>query len=404
MERIKVLKFGGSSLADKYKIKNVASIIKNEHINNIGMVIVVSAMGKTTAELIDVASDFSPELSLREMDMLLTSGERVSASLLTMALNALGVKAISFTGSQAGIITDDSHTNARIIEVRPWRVKNALEEDYVVVVSGFQGVSFKKEITTLGRGGSDTTAAALAAALKVDVCEIYSDVDGVYAADPTIVGYDSKISSLTYEEMQEFSEAGAKVLHPKSVEFAKNADVPIVCKSAFNIENEGTIIKNLEGRIKPRIVGIASEENVVMISFRETMSDDYFISLTNFLSEKGFKLKQITTFNSGTGCMGAFVLSKKDNYAVSLSLKNEIFAKEWISIDNDLSAVSLVGSGITDTMAILIKTSYLLREHGISLKSIHTSSFRISYIIKREHLDAAVKLLYTLIDNKYKKG
>ncbi len=401
MKQMKVLKFGGSSLADKEKIKNVASIVKTESSKDIGIVVVVSAMGKTTNSLIDMASDFSPDLSLREMDMLLTSGERVSASLLTMALNAIGVKAISFTGSQAGIITDDSHTNARIIEVRPWRVKNALEDDYVVVVSGFQGVSFKKEITTLGRGGSDTTAAALAAALKVDVCEIYSDVDGVYSADPSIVGYDSKIPSLTYEEMQELSEAGAKVLHPKSVEFAKNSNIPLVCKSTFNIENEGTIIKNLEGRIKPRIVGIASEEKVVMISFKESMKETDFISITEFLSEKGFKLKQITTFNAGSGCVGAFVLSEKDNYAVSLLLKDDIFAKDWISIDNNVAAVSLVGSGITDTMSILLETSAMLRKNGIMLKSIHTSSFRISYLIRRENLNDAVKLLYTLIDKKY---
>ncbi|HNT28965.1 MAG TPA: aspartate kinase, partial [bacterium] len=208
MTRPLVMKFGGSSLADTEKIGAIADIVVRRRRQDAPVVVVVSAMGRTTDGLIEQARDFSQRPDLREMDMLLTAGERISAALVAIALNARGVRAVSLTGSQAGIITDDAHTNARIIEVRPFRVKKALEEGCVVVVGGFQGVSFSKEVTTLGRGGSDVSAVALAAALGAATCEIYSDVTGVYAADPRIVKEPERIAALGYQEMQELAEAG----------------------------------------------------------------------------------------------------------------------------------------------------------------------------------------------------
>ena len=258
-----VLKFGGSSLADIEKIKNVAKIILNKKKDFDNIVVVVSAKRGVTENLMKDASFFK-NVSPREMDMLLTAGERVSGALMSMALENFGAKAVSLTGSQAGIITDDNHTNARIIEIRPSRVLSFLKQGRIVVVGGFQGVSFKKEVTTLGRGGSDISAVALASALNADRCEIYSDVDGVFSTDPTLVKNVKKIDKLSFQEMQEFSESGAKVLNPKAVEFAKNNNVEIICKSTFEPENSGTVIKNLEGRIKPKVVGIAFQQEIVM--------------------------------------------------------------------------------------------------------------------------------------------
>jgi len=212
-ERVVVLKFGGSSLSSTESIDKVVSIINNRVKEGFKVVAVVSARGKTTEMLLDDARKYAPEGNPREFDMLLTTGERASAAIIAMALSSSGISSISLTGSQAGIITDDKHTNARIVEVRPHRVRSAINEGKVVVIGGFQGVSFKKEVTTLGRGGSDTTAVAMAAALNAEKCEIFSDVDGVYNADPTIISEAKLLEEVSYQEMQELSEAGAKVLH-----------------------------------------------------------------------------------------------------------------------------------------------------------------------------------------------
>src|SRR5438874_5268964 len=258
-----VQKYGGSSVADVERIQRVAARVAQTRAEGHQVVVVVSAMGDTTDELLGLARQVSPDPHRRELDMLLTAGERISMALLGMALHASGVEAVSFTGSQSGIITDGAHTNARILEVRPVRIHEALEKGKVVIVAGYQGVSREKEITTLGRGGSDTTAVALAAALDADVCEICSDVDGVFSADPRIVAGARRLSELSHEEMQELALGGAKVLNAQAVEFARDRGITIHARSTF-VSGPGTLIKKSEGR-ELRISGVAPDSEILVV-------------------------------------------------------------------------------------------------------------------------------------------
>jgi len=398
MKSLLVMKFGGSSLADVERIERVADIVLQRVRSGHAVVVVVSAMGKTTDTLIAQAHRIASSPNLREMDMLLTAGERISAALLTIALNARGTRAVSLTGSQAGIITDDNHTNARIIEVRPYRVLQALEGGCIVVVGGFQGVSFTKEVTTLGRGGSDTTAVALASALDAKECEIYSDVAGVFDADPRLVPEPKRIPMLGYQEMQELAEAGAKVLHPKAVEFAKLKGTVIHCKSTFAPEAEGTIIANLEGRIKPRIVGIATEEKVILVHVYEECPDTLATveDVVAFTEERALKVKQVSFHCAHNGGMvGSVIIPEKENYHLAQVLE-EMKSRFGTAVDvhGGLSALSLVGAGITERHDILLNAIRLLKEHRIGAVSFHTSSFRISILVKREFFAEAARLLH----------
>jgi aspartate kinase len=398
MNDVVVMKFGGTSVADHERIQRVVELIKGKRQAGLRVVVVVSARAKMTDELIGDAKAFGPEPAPREMDMLLTSGERISASLLSIALNAAGVAAISFTGSQAGIITDDAHTNARIIEVRPYRVLKSLEQNQVVVVGGFQGVSFKKDVTTLGRGGSDISAVALASALNARVCEIYSDVDGVYAADPAVIPDPRKIPEMSYQEMQEMAEAGAKVLHPKSVEFAKLKETIIHAKSTFEPDGNGTIIKNLEGAIKPRVVGVASEEKVVLLNCSDPDQGRpmNIARLIDLLTTREVRVKQIAFHASKEGgLVGSLVVPERENYHLEsvLSLVREQFV-DCVTIFDHLAAVSLIGAGITDRHHYLQDALQLFADNAIPVFSFHTSSFRISLLSDRAHLQRAIRLFY----------
>ena len=247
--KIIVQKYGGSSLADIEKIKKIAGKIADKYKNGYSLTVVVSAPGKTTNKFVEMANEISIKPAKREMDMLLSVAERISMSLLCIALNEIGIEAISLTGSQAGIITNDCHNDARVIEVRPFRVEDELRNGKVVVVGGFQGVSYKKDITTLGRGGSDTSAVALAAALNAEACEIYSDVDGVYSSDPSVVKHTFHLPEISYQQMQEMSMAGAKVLNAQAVEFAKEKNIAIYARSTFNPGKE-TVIRKITFGIK----------------------------------------------------------------------------------------------------------------------------------------------------------
>ena len=255
MNRIIVQKYGGSSVADPDKIKKIATIVSAVKREGFGVAVVVSAMGKTTNSLIELAHSVSSDPPKREMDMLLSAGERITMSLLCMALNDLGVDAISLTGSQSGIITNDRHTDARVIEVRPIRVQDEMAKGKVVVIGGFQGVSYKRDITTLGRGGSDTSAVALAAALNAERCEIYSDVDGVYTADPVLIKEAKHLPEISYQQMQEMSTSGAKVLNAQAVQFAKEAGIIIYARSTFNPGKE-TVIKTISSGETKGVTGI----------------------------------------------------------------------------------------------------------------------------------------------------
>src|SRR5580765_4068675 len=269
---IVVQKYGGSSMADVSRIRKVAERVMKTRRDGHDVVVVVSAMGKTTDELLALAKQVSPNPSRRELDMLLTSGERIAMALLSMAIRELGGDAISFTGSQSGIITNDRHVDARILEVRPFRVQDELARGKVVVVAGYQGVSYRKEVTTLGRGGSDTTAVAMAAALDAEYCEICSDVDGVYSADPRVVSAARRIGTLSYEETQEMAESGAKVLNAQAVEFAKDKGIAIYARATASPlpgadpSADGTVVRRYPPRSPGAVAGVASERDVLVIS------------------------------------------------------------------------------------------------------------------------------------------
>src|SRR5467141_3320759 len=272
---IVVQKYGGSSVADVSRIKQVADRVMRTRREGHDLVVVVSAMGDTTDDLLGLAKQISANPDRRELDMLLSAGERISMALLSLAIRELGGDAVSFTGSQSGIITSDRHVDARIIEVRPVRVQDELARGKIVVVAGYQGVSYRREVTTLGRGGSDTTAVAMAAALGAEYCEICSDVDGVYTADPRVVPAATRIGTLSYEETQELAESGAKVLNAQAVEFAKEKEIAIYARATSSAlpgadpSKDGTVVRKSPPRLPGSVVGVASEEQVVMIQSRK---------------------------------------------------------------------------------------------------------------------------------------
>ncbi len=397
MQPVLVMKFGGSSLADAARVERAARLAVRRRRQGHAVVVVVSARAGVTDGLIAEARAVTPRPEPREMDMLLTAGERLSSALFSITLNALGEPTISLTGSQAGIITDDQHTNARIIEVRPYRVRRALEEGKMVVVGGFQGVSFRKDVTTLGRGGSDTSAVALAAALEAVRCEIYSDVDGVYSADPRLVPEPRRIEEISYQEMQELAEAGAKVLHPQSVEFAKIAGTILYARATDDADGPGTVIRNLEGRIRPRVVGVASEERVVLLTSRTRAPADRLpLELMELSARHHLKTKQLSLHRSSNGeQVLSLIAPEKENYHLEAVLE-EIGASlgDSLQVRRDCSAVSMVGAGITERYDILLEAARALEEEQILPLACHTSSFRISWILPRQRHEEAVRLLH----------
>ena len=393
-----VLKFGGTSMADSEHIGQVADIVLRKRSAGYRVVVVVSAQARQTDGFIDEARSFTPNPSPREMDMLLSSGERISAALLSIALNAKNCPALALSGSQAGIITDDNHTNARIIEIRPSRVHQALQQGSVPVVGGFQGVSFKKEVTTLGRGGSDVTAVALASALEAETCEIYSDVNGVFTADPRVVEKASRLEELSYQEMQELGEAGARVLHPGSVEFAKIKKTIIHAKCTMEPDGAGTLIRDLEGRIKPRIVGVAHEEKIILLQVdaEDGKEVENLSRLAGFFENEGLKTKQMS-FHPGprNALCGSLVIPEKENYHLESVLgRLRGLAEPRVRILRDYSAVSLIGSGITDRHAFLLDSLALLRNLEIAIAGLHTSSFRITFLPHRSRMQDAVRAFH----------
>ncbi len=304
-----VQKYGGSSVADVQKLKAVASRVMRTRQQGHDVVVVVSAMGHTTDELLTLARQVSTNPDRRELDMLLSAGERISMALLSMSIRELGGDAISFTGSQSGIITNDRHVDARIIEVRPFRIQDELTRGRIVVVAGYQGVSYRKEVTTLGRGGSDTTAVALAAALDAEFCEICSDVDGVYSADPRVVTTAQRIGSLSYEETQEMAEAGAKVLNAQAVEFAKEKGIAIYARATHgplpgpDPSSDGTVVRRSPPRMPGTVVGVASERDVVILD-----SNAEAAKVLSLLDERGVPGKQLHIFDDR-----ATVVISRDN-------------------------------------------------------------------------------------------
>lgn len=344
-----VQKFGGSSVADTERIKLVARRVVDTRKAGNDVVVVVSAMGKTTDSLLSMATEINPSPSTRELDMLLTVGERITTALLSMAIQSLGVDAISFTGSQCGIMTSASHSNARIIEVRPFRVADELEAGKVVIVAGFQGTSYKREITTLGRGGSDTTAVALAAALDAEQCEIYSDIEAVHTADPRVVLDAQKLSEVTYDEMLNLSRHGARVLNAEAVEFARRAGIAVYTKSTFEPGAEGTVVRANPPVDERAITGVASRKDVLALEVRDI--PDGTGAMERLLAlEEPHPLYVCTGF--GGACADLFVYAENESMDVGSRLAQAMEGFEGETrLVRDLGTVTLVGDALSTAAA-----------------------------------------------------
>jgi aspartate kinase len=394
---IVVQKYGGSSVADVQKLQKVADRVMQTVALGHQVVVVVSAMGDTTDELLGLAKQVSANPDRRELDMLLSAGERISMALLSMAIRERGGDAISFTGSQSGIITNDRHVDARIIEVRPFRVQDELDRGKVVVVAGYQGVSYRKEITTLGRGGSDTTAVAIAAALGAEWCEICSDVDGIYTADPRVVPKARRIRALSYEETQELAESGAKVLNAEAVSFAKEKGIAIYARATvgplpgIDPSRDGTIVRKFAPRNPSSVVGIAAETEVVMIQGRESNR------LLAVLDDFGTPGKQMHLISSGSTQDGLTVIISKENLHQEQKLREALIAIGAPVTWNDaLGAVSIVGAGINASHKKILRGSAALEAIHISVSAVATSSFRVTWLIDRPRLEEAARMLHHL--------
>ena len=387
-----VQKYGGSSVADVQKLKAVAGRVMRTRELGHDVVVVVSAMGDTTDDLLAMAKQVSASPDRRELDMLLSAGERISMALLSMAIRELGGDAISFTGSQSGIITNDRHIDARIIEVRPFRVQDELSRGRIVVIAGYQGVSYRKEITTLGRGGSDTTAVAMAAALDAEYCEICSDVDGVYSADPRVVPAARRIGTLSYEETQEMAESGAKVLNAQAVEFAKERGIAIYARATKgplpgpDPSSDGTVVRRSPPRLPGTVVGVASERDILMLESESQPAD-----VLALLEERGVPGKQLHIFRDRTT-----IAISRENLHDEQRLRDSVSARlgSRARMVDGLAAVSVVGAGINATYANVRAGAGALAAAGIEPAGASTSSFRITWMIPRERTDEAVRLLH----------
>jgi aspartate kinase len=398
-----VQKYGGSSVADAERIKRVAERITQTKKAGNDVVVVVSAMGDTTDELIDLAQRIVPVPEGREFDMLLTAGERISMALLAMAINSLGYKAESFTGSQAGVLTTSVHGKARIVNITPGRVENSVAEGNIAIVAGFQG--FSKEtmnITTLGRGGSDTTAVALAAALKADVCEIYTDVDGVFTADPRIVPTARRLSTVTYEEMLELAACGAKILHLRSVEYGRRYHVPIHVRSSFSGRDGTTVTGSIEelsvedaiisgvahdrSEVKVTVVNVPDKPGEAAAIFRELADAEINIDMI---------VQNISTGGTGRTDV-SFTLPTTDGPTALAALKRVQDAIGFTDLlyDDHIGKLSLIGAGMRSHPGVSARFFTALADAGVNVEMISTSEIRISVICRDTDLDVAVRAVH----------
>jgi aspartate kinase len=392
-----VQKYGGSSLADVDKIMKVAELIARVKQQGMDVAVVVSAMGKTTNQLVNMAHSISPNPSRREMDMLLSTGERITMSLLCMALHQMGVESVSLTGSQCGIITNHRHNDAQVIEVRPFRVQDELAEGKVVVVGGFQGVSYKRDITTLGRGGSDTTAVALAAALDAERCEIYSDVDGVYSADPSVVAEARHLPEISYPVMQEMSAAGAKVLNAQAVQFAKEKQIAIYAGSSFDRRKETIVRKIAQGRVVG-VQAVVSEKEITRLRIKGKTALSDFSWASAFLEREQVPMKEVHVTeisDDPNPSRASFIVSSTNIYGwTEIKAKMEQHLGDAVQFDTHLSALSLIGEGLNRDNTTLIEAITLLEQHNIPIAGVTTTSFRISLLVPREKIDESVRLCH----------
>ena len=400
-----VQKYGGSSVADAEGMKRVAARIVAAKKAGNQVVVVVSAMGDTTDELIDLANQVSPIPPGRELDMLLTAGERISMALLAMAINNLGFEAQSFTGSQAGVITDSTHGKARIIDVTPGRIREAIDGGNIAIVAGFQGISQDtKDITTLGRGGSDTTAVALAAALDADVCEIYTDVDGIFSADPRAVPAARKLSTVTYEEMLELAAAGAKVLHLRCVEYARRYNLPIHVRSSFSpLEGTWVVENHPEGDTMEQaiIAGVAHDKSeakvtIVGVPDRTGVAARIFQALADNDLNIDMIVQNVSAAATGLTDI-SFTLPKADGAEATTVLKKIQGEVGFASIqyDDTIGKLSLVGAGMRSHPGVTATFFASMAEAGVNIEMISTSEIRISVIVREGDLERAARAAHT---------
>jgi aspartate kinase len=402
-----VQKYGGSSVADAERIKRVAERVVARRKAGDDIVVVVSAMGDTTDELRDLASQISPVPPGRELDMLLTAGERISMALLAMAIHNLGYEARSYTGSQAGVITTAAHGRARIIDVTPGRLRGALDEGAVVIVAGFQGVAqTTKDVTTLGRGASDTTAVALAAALRADVCEIYTDVDGVYTADPRIVPNARHIGQITYEEMLELAACGAKVLHLRSVEYARRSAIPIRVRSSYSTRPGTLVTGSMEDLSveQAMITGVAhdrSEAKITVVGVPDEPGQAARIFETIAAADLDIDMivQNISTMTTGVDGRYtdiSFTLPQADGPAAMSTLTKiqERVGFRDLLYDDHVGKVSLIGAGMRSHPGVAARFFAALGDAGVNIEMISTSEIRVSVVCRDTDLDAAVRAVH----------
>ncbi|MBY0595272.1 aspartate kinase [Bacillus bingmayongensis] len=395
METI-VQKFGGTSVGSIQRIQHVADLIIEEYERGHSVVTVVSAMGKSTDELVALATAITENPSKREMDMLLTTGEQVTISLLTIALQAKGYDAISLTGWQAGITTESVHSSARITDINTERIQSHLQKGTIVIVAGFQGLSEENEITTLGRGGSDTTAVALAAVLKAKKCDIYTDVTGVYTTDPRVVKDAYKLDEISYDEMLELANLGAGVLHPRAVEFAKNHNVILEVRSSMEQEN-GTIVRGECNMEQQSIVkGIAFEDNITRVTIKglkQGSLSTVFSTLAAAHINVDIIIQSIT--NEGTVHLSFSIHSNDLRETLEVLEQNqEALQYESVEYENHLAKVSIVGSGMVSNPGVAADMFSTLKDENIHIKMVSTSEIKVSVVIDRLHLVDGVEALH----------
>jgi aspartate kinase len=395
-----VMKFGGTSVADAERLKRAARRIVAKREDGTRVVAVLSARGKETDALIAAANEVSPNPDPREMDMLLSTGERVSCALCAMAINDLGHRAISLTGSQAGIVTDTSHTKARILEVRADRIRDALAEDSIVLVAGFQGVSTARDVTTLGRGGSDTTAVALAAAIGAEICEIYTDVDGVFSADPRIVPDARKLPVVSFEEMLEMSSSGAGVLQLRSVEYARNHGVKIHCRSSFN-DRPGTVVLGEQETMEhPLITAVTHSTGEARVTLKGVPDTPGIAGrVTTALADANVNIDMIIQnepVSEGHRADMSFTVPRDDIPSAQAAI--EPIAQELgieIATDPAMGKVSIVGAGMKTHPGVAAKVFTTLGENEINIEMISTSPIRISCVVPGDRVPDAVRALHS---------
>ncbi|MGF7185035.1 aspartate kinase [Desulfitispora alkaliphila] len=402
MNDIVVQKYGGSSVANPERIKRVAKRVVKSHQEGKKIVVVVSALGDTTDELISLAKQITDDPPEREYDMLLSTGEQVSISLLAMAIQKLGHPVISLTGQQVGILTDGVHKNAKILSVDSKRVEQELEEGNIVIVAGFQGVSIDNEITTLGRGGSDTTAVALAASLKAECCEIYTDVDGVYTADPRMVPKAKKLNSISCDEMLELASLGSGVLQPRAVEFAKIHKVNLCVRSSFNY-NEGTIIQEVSEMEKEIVVsGVAHDDNVAKFALYD-VPDKPGVATTLFkaLADQNVNVDMIIQSAERNSVNDISFTTTKDDLQKTISVLDKLTAEIGASkykYEDDVVKISIVGAGMITNPGVAAMMFEVFSEEEINIEMITTSEIKVSCIVDKEHTKKAVLALHKKFD------